>query len=315
MSDPTPHPATPVTADAPPAARFEWKQSPFENFLENHFPKLVAALVIGAVGVGGWLVFRQKSEEKRTQQAEAFTSSETLDDYKKIIANYPGTPAAGSAQLMIANLLAQNNDIPGALEELQKFISTYPSHPLADQAAFRVAILTLEKDGAEAGIAKLDEFISKYPQSPVRWLAQMRKGDALAAKGDREKAAELFSAMLKDSGFAGNTLFQKVEERLAQVKLQPPVEVEFVPEPTPDPAAAAPGAPNASAPLMIPPVPAAAPEITAPALNLEVPAQPEPAAETPAPAPEEAAPEAPAPASETPAPAPAETPAEAPAAQ
>ena len=97
MSDPKPQPIVPATAETAPEARFEWSQSPFETFLENNFKKLLLGLLVAGVGVGGWLVVRQQSAQKLLLQAEAFTGSETLDDYKKIIANYPGSTAAGSA--------------------------------------------------------------------------------------------------------------------------------------------------------------------------------------------------------------------------
>ena len=115
MKESKPHPVS-ATPDAPPVARFDWSQSPFESFLESHFKKVLFGLAAVAIGIGGWLVLRQKNEEKLDREGQAFTAADTLDDYKKVIANYPGSVAAGSAQFMIANLLAQNNDLTGALE-------------------------------------------------------------------------------------------------------------------------------------------------------------------------------------------------------
>jgi len=272
MSDPKPQPVIPATPEAAPEVRFEWSQSPFESFLEHHFKKLLIGLLVAGVGVGAWLVLRQQSTRKALAQAEAFTGSETLDDYKKIIANHPGTVAAGSAQLMIANLLAQNNDAAGALEELRKFSAEHPQHPMVDHAAFRAAVLTAEKDGAEAGMAQYDAFINQYPDSPLRPLAQMRKADALVAAGRREEALALYEAIQKDNSLYGNVVLAEAKERAAQVKLQPPAEVEFVPEPTP-------------------PATPATDSVTAPGLSFDIPATPEAtvapgAPETPDPAPE-----------------------------
>ncbi len=222
-----------------PEANFEWTQSPFEDFLERHFKKLLITLIAAAVGVAAWLVIRQQSEKNAVRQAQAFTSAETLDDYKKVIANHPGTVAAGSAQLMIANLLAENNDISGALDELRKFTAGYPQHPMAEHAAFRIVALAEEKDGPEAGIRESDAFIERFPNSPLRPFAQLRKGDALAALGKREDAVALYDAMMLDQSLFGNTSVRAMAgDRAAKVKLQPPTEVEFVPEPEPDPATA-----------------------------------------------------------------------------
>jgi predicted negative regulator of RcsB-dependent stress response len=291
MSDPKPQPIIPATAEAAPEARFEWSQSPFESFLEQHFKKLLIGLLAVGAGVGVWLVVRQQTEHKALEQAQAFTGSETLDDYKKVIANHPGTVAAGSAQLMIANLLAQNNDIAGALDELKKFSADHPRHPMTDHAAFRAAVLTAEKDGPEAGISQYEGFINQFPDSPLRPLAQMRKADALVVTGKRDDALALYESIQKDNTLYGNAVLAEAKERAAQVKLQPPTEVEFVPEPTPPPAAAT--DPNAPPGLSFDAPPAA----DAPTVTLDPPAPApvlEPAAATPEPAPET-------PASETPA--------------
>jgi len=277
MSDTKPQPATPAIPDTAPEARFEWTQSPFETFLEQHFKKLLIGLIGVAVAVGGWLVARQQSERKAIAQAQAFTGSETLDDYKKVIANHPGTVAAGSAQLMIANLLAQNNDATGALEELKKFTSGYPDHPMIDHAAFRAAVLTAEKDGPEAGVSQYEAFINQFPNSPLRALAQLRQADSLVSAGKRDEALALYDAIQKDNTLYANPVLAEAKDRAAQIKLQPPTEVEFVPEPAPETPAA--GAPGADAPTTL--------EFEAPApaegtsLSLDPDPAPAPTPETP----------------------------------
>ena len=307
MSDPKPQPIVPATAETAPEARFEWSQSPFETFLEHNFKKLLLGLLVTGVGVGGWLVVRQQSAQKLLRQAEAFTGSETLDDYKKIIANYPGSIAAGSAQLMIANLLAQNNDTAGALEELKKFTASHPQHPMMDQAAFRIAVLTAEKEGAADDAGPYDTFINQFPDSPLRPLAQMRKADAFVAADKREEALAVYDAIQKDNTLYGNTVLTEAKERAAQVKLKAPTPVEFVSEPAaPAPAPATPGAPapalNFDAPAPAAPQFPAAPDFpTAPEpAPAETPAAETPAAEAPVPATPAETPAAPA-AAETPA--------------
>lgn len=294
MSDSKPQPAPSATPDAAPVAQFDWSQSPFESFLEQHFKKLLIGLLAIGVGVGGWLVLRQQAERKAIAEAQAFTGSETLDDYKKVIANHPGTVAAGSAQLMIANLLAQNNDAAGAIEELKKFSAGYPTHPMADHAAFRSAVLAAEKDGAAAGVTQYDTFINQFPNSPFRALAQLRKADALVTSGKRDEAIAIYESIQKDNSLYANPVLAEAKERIAQVKLKPPVEVEFVPEPTPPPSAAAPaGTPPSGLDFEAP----APTETTPPTLSID-PTTPPP----PAPAPGAEAPTA---VPETPAPAPA----------
>lgn len=294
MSDSKPQPAVPPTPDTAPEARFEWTQSPFESFLEQHFKKMLIVLLAIAAAVGAWLVIRQQRERAAIAQAEAFTGSETLDDYKKVIANHPGSVAAGSAQLMIANLLAQNNDVAGALDELKKFTSSFPQHPMVEHAAFRIAALTAEKDGSEAGVREYESFINRYPNSPLRPLAQMRKADALVNLGKTDEALAVFDAIQKDSSLFGNEILAQAKERADQVKLKPPTEVEFVPEPDPAPAATPASPPSTGLDFDLP----TAPDPVLPPANTT---NPEPAAAPDAPPPAPSAPTDPAPASPPPA--------------
>jgi predicted negative regulator of RcsB-dependent stress response len=294
MSQPK-HPATPApaTAAAPPEAKFEWTHSPFEAFLEQHFKTILVVLGAIAVGVAGWLVWKQRAEEQRVREGRAFSGSETLDDYKKVIANFPGSTAAGSAQFMIANLLAQNNDTAGAIEELEKFLTTYPDHPLVDQATFRIAALTSQTD-AKAGLEKLEAFIAASPNSPFYPLARLRHADLLAAAGDIEKASAGYQAILDDNALAGNPVRDQATDRLGKIKLKRPEEVEFVPEPPPP-------APDAPAPASTSPAPPGpTPEIKVPAFGLDAAAPSDapplvPADAPPAPAPESPPPPTPAP--------------------
>lgn len=306
MSDPKPQPATP---DEAPEARFEWTQSPFESFLEQHFKKVLILLLAIAVGVGGWLVYRQQVERTAIKQGEAFAAAQSLDDYKKIITDFPGTASAGSAQLMIANLLAENKDTAGAIEELNKFITTYPSHPMLDQAAFRAAVLTETKDGPDAGMAQYDAFVEKFPDSPLRPVAQMRKGDALVSLGKREEAISVYTSIQQDKSLYADPVVQ-AKARIEAVKLKPPTEVEFVPEPTPPPAPGLPTTPDGAAPAGLQfeaPSPAITIDPAAPPTTPSVdPAAVDPAPTatdpTPAESPAPAAPDTAAPSSETEAP-------------
>jgi hypothetical protein len=292
-SSKTPASQTPATTPAaPPEAKFEWTHSQFEAFLERHFKALLAALGAVALTVGGWLVWKQRAEERRVREGEAFAGAETLDDYKKVIANHPGSMASGSAQFMIANLLAQNNDIAGALEELQKITASYPTHPLVDEAEFRIAVLTLDKGDTKAGLEKLESFITKFPKSPFRGQALLRRADGLAATGERDKASDVYKSILTDNTLAGNPVRTDAENRLATIKLKPPVEVEFVPEPPPAPPATAAPADPANPAATTPATPAS--DLSVPSLGLDapppaeapfLPAAPPAAAPAPPPAP------------------------------
>lgn len=248
-------------SETAPQAQFDWNPTPFETFLERNFKLLLTIAVTAAVGGAGWLVWRQQHHRNRLAQAQAFTSAESLDDYKKVITSFPGTEAAGSAHYMSANLLAQNNDTAGALKEWQDFTKNFPSHPLVEQAELRVALLTIETGETQKGVEQLEAFLAKYPQSPFRGLAQLRQGDALVSLGEKDKAVAIYTQMTEGGNLAttsGKPARDEALQRLEWVKLTPPTEIEFVPEPA---ASSDPSAATLPATL----------DVNAPSLNLDAP--------------------------------------------
>lgn len=285
--------------EAPPEARFEWSHSPFEAFLERNFKTVVTGVATAAVLATGWLLWRHQHQKSLLEQAEAFTSAETLDDYQKVINSFPRTQAAGNAQYMVANLLAQNNDHTGALKELDKFLAEYPKHPLVEQAELRRALLTIEAGETQKGLDQLEAFLAKYPQSPFRGLALLRKGDALYALGQKDKAIEVYTQMTEGGMLAttsGKPARDEAYQRLERAKLTPPTEVEFQPESAaPSDSPSAPVTPDTE--IKAPALSLDAPEQQAESVSLEAPAEEAPASEAPAEAPATptAAPEAPAP--------------------
>ena len=81
----------------------------------------------------------------------------TLDALRKIIAEYPGTTAGASAQLLAARSLFSEGKYPEAQQAFAKFIADHPGHELIPQAQIGVAA-SLEGQG------KISEAVTKYKE-------------------------------------------------------------------------------------------------------------------------------------------------------
>ena len=75
--------------------------------------------------------------------------------------------------------------------------------------------------------------------SPYAALALLRMADQKWQEGQIDDAKKLYQELLTKHG--GDRMFQLAEQRLKQIKITPPVLIDYVPEPTP-----APGTPGAA---------------------------------------------------------------------
>src|SRR5436190_983898 len=63
---------------------------------------MLAILIVAILGVAAWGGYRFNSERRDATAALALGGAKNSSDYQKIIAQYPGTPAAASAYLFLA---------------------------------------------------------------------------------------------------------------------------------------------------------------------------------------------------------------------
>lgn len=226
MSNKTPQPEAPV-------ATFEHQTSSLERFLEENLKTLLIAGAVIFVGIIGYLIFTHLSESKAAEEAAAFTSAETVEEYREVISGYPGSKAAGNAQLMIGKKLAEEDETKGeAISELRTFVETYADHPLRAQGMFELATLLLETDKKEEAVAQMDKLISEYPDSHLTPYAKLTKGDFAYEDGDVDAAQKIYNEVL--TKHTGTDAAKLAEQRSDRAKVDAPEIVEPRPEPLPD---------------------------------------------------------------------------------
>ncbi len=141
----------------------------------------VGVFVLATAVVGGvfWLDRQavQKAQEMDREAIRFLTArsandpkksdellKKAIDQYRKLIEQYPRTSPAALAHFHLGNLLVQANDLPGAIDAYQKFIVLYGSQP------------------------------------SLVGLAQQRLAYTYLLKGDRDQAAKAFTAIVNQPG-------------------------------------------------------------------------------------------------------------------
>jgi len=174
---------------------------------------LCGLLVVALVGYA----LSEYIHNKRNASAQALlANAHSIEDYRKVIADYSGSMPAGDAYLMLAEKLRAEGKLDESSAALHTFIEKYPEHSLISGAWTSLAT-NLETQG------KLDEALSTYQKvtttyansfsAPIALLAQAR---ILAEKGKTEDARRLYEQMLTQ--FPGNFAAQQAQIELRKLK-------------------------------------------------------------------------------------------------
>ncbi|MCB1063539.1 MAG: tetratricopeptide repeat protein [Verrucomicrobiae bacterium] len=332
-NDPTPtiHPDTiPVPGEAGHQAI---------ELLDKHRNVVMTVAAVAVIAICGTLVMRELNRQKLSEQAQAYSTAagdRSIEELDKVIADHPGSVAAGNALLTKADIELTQEKFEDAKVTLLTFVEKNDEHPRYAQGLYALGNLSHRNGDFESAVGFYDRALAAAPGGDIGPLILIRKGDIALAEADAlrsEKKAEEADAKLDEAKqfyedsitrpeFRSSPFIEMAEQRLslADVGDVPVVPAPPKPEPTPEPKATpappasgdkpaankpAAAAPTAPAESPAKPKPAATPKPEAPK---ETPAAPKPAAEkpaaAPAPAPEKKAPVAETPATEKPKPAP-----------
>jgi predicted negative regulator of RcsB-dependent stress response len=165
-------------------------------FWERHKKEIFAALVIALLAVAAWGGYRLYSDRRDATAATLLTAAKTAADFQKVIAQYPGTAAGGSACLFLAEEQRKEKKFNEANATLQSFVDKNPKHQLKGTARMAMAA-NLESLG------KRDEALTVYqrlaaddPQGFIAPIAMISEVHILREKNQIEEARRVCEAIL-----------------------------------------------------------------------------------------------------------------------
>ncbi len=227
-----------------------------EVFWDRYKKEVMILLILALVAVAAFGGYRLNIERRANAAASTLADAKTSADFQKVIAEYPDTPAGGSAYLLLADAQRNEKKFVEANATLQTFLEKSPKHELAGTARLAMA-------GNLEALGKKDEALSTYqrlvssdPQGFTAPVALFSEIHLLKEKKQVEEArrvCETIMTQYRDSRFAAEATYQL---RLLKTGSEPAA----TPAPTaPAPPAAVtsgPPAPQAAGPsAAAPPVP------------------------------------------------------------
>ena len=158
--------------------------------------EILALVVFLLVAALGWGAYRLYSDRRDSSAAALLARAKSPRDYQDLIAQFGQTPAAASAQLLLAETQRKEGKLVESNATLETFIDRHPDHELVPTAKMAIAA-NLESTGkADEALALYKQVAAKYPKSFTAPLALMSQVPLLKARNQTEEARRLCETVL-----------------------------------------------------------------------------------------------------------------------
>jgi predicted negative regulator of RcsB-dependent stress response len=239
----------------PPVPLAEISQGPnaFEEFLDRNQKNIIILAILLVIATAALVIYRGIEKSSQDTAGVALNKAEDLASLQAVISEHPGTQAALSAKVLLADRQWTDGQQDAAIETLRAFVAASPEHPAYPAAkaslGSKLMIQGKSEDASRIFLELVDEPNARY----VAPYALISLGDMARVTGDLDKAEASYKRVAGD--FSESPFVETATKRIATLKAKPPVEI----EPPPAPEATAPSAPTTSGSIIPSPAPPTAP--------------------------------------------------------
>jgi predicted negative regulator of RcsB-dependent stress response len=170
---------------------------------KNELLIALIVIVLGAVAYGAYQIYKDQHSDAAADLLGAATS---IPAYQQVIDRYPGTDAAASAYLLMAEQQRGQKKYAEANATLRAFINKFPEHELLPSAHLAMAANLESLGKSDDALSTLQRLVTNYPKSFIVPVALIAEVHLLKAKGRTDEArriCENFLTQYRDSFLAG----------------------------------------------------------------------------------------------------------------
>jgi TolA-binding protein len=174
-----------------------------------HKTKVIALLVLFVVGLAGYAIQQMMESNARAASQAALASAKSEDDFKKVIADHPGSIAAANARLKLSEMQRKAGKVEESAATLRAFIEQNPQHPLLAGAWLGIAENQETAGKTDEALATYQKVATTYPTSYAAPLALLAQARLQKAKGQIDLAKRTYEQVVtqfQNSDFAQQAL-------------------------------------------------------------------------------------------------------------
>jgi len=176
--------------------------------------EIVAVIIVVLLVLTFFGVYRLYTGRRASTAASLLANARNVSDYEQLIAQYPNTPAAASAYLLLAEKQREEKKFAEANSTLRVFIDKNPNHELVPTAEMAVGA-NLESMGKnDEAFSTYQRVAAKYPKNFNAPLALISEMSLLKARNRIDEARRVCEELLMKYRMPGDQRAGAQDDRM-----------------------------------------------------------------------------------------------------
>ena len=176
--------------------------------------EIAIALLIVLLTIVGFAGYHFYVNKRDASAAALLASAKTDADYQQVIAQYPSTPSAASAYLLLAETQRNEKKLAEANATLQTFIDKNPDHELVPTAKLAMAVNLESMGKTDEALFLYQDIATRYPNSYTAPVAMISQLPLLKSKNRIEDARRVCETMLTKYRVPGDQRVGVADDRI-----------------------------------------------------------------------------------------------------
>ena len=178
-----------------PAVDAALEMSESDLFWQEHWKKFAGGLVVVVLLIlvtGAWSFWQS---QRRSAAETLYSAYAGPEGWREVLLKFPGTVAAGNAQLRLAEALRTEWKADEAASTLETFLAAQPEHPLAPAGWLTLGEIRQMQKNDAAALEAFRTASGKYPSSYAAPMALLAEARLLIVGGSRGEAKALLESI------------------------------------------------------------------------------------------------------------------------
>lgn len=167
-----------------------------ELFWARHKVPIVFAMAAIIVAAAAYGAYQYRVAQRDTAAAGVLAQAKSAENYHNVIADYPSTPAAASACLLLAAEERKAEKFAEANATLQKFLEKNPKHELVTSAKMAMAANLESLNKTDEALETYRRLAADYPRDFNAPLAMLAEVPILKRTGKADEARKVCETIL-----------------------------------------------------------------------------------------------------------------------
>lgn len=178
-----------------PAVDPALEMSGSDLFWQEHWKKFAGGLILVVLlilAAGAWSFWQS---QHRSAAEALYSASAGPEGWREVLVKFPGTVAAGNAQLRLAEALRTEGKADEAASTLETFVAAQPEHPLAPVGWLSLGEIRQMQKNDAAALEAFRTASGKYASSYAAPMALLAEARLLIAGGSRGEAKAVLESI------------------------------------------------------------------------------------------------------------------------